>query len=114
VLMDSGSSLYILYAHTLRLMGIDLDQLRPSTTSFHGVAPGKRVQALGQSTSQSGSAHQTTSARRHSPSRWWGFGVRTTPSSGVHATPNSWRSRTTCTLRGRWRAKGRHHSGLVD
>jgi hypothetical protein len=25
-----------------------LDQLRPSTTSFHGVAPGKRVQPLGQ------------------------------------------------------------------
>jgi hypothetical protein len=43
VLMDGGNSLNILYAHTLRLMGIGLDQLRPSTTSFHGVAPGKRV-----------------------------------------------------------------------
>jgi hypothetical protein len=29
-------------------MGIGLDQLRPSTTPFHGVAPGKRVQPLGQ------------------------------------------------------------------
>jgi hypothetical protein len=29
-------------------MGIGLDQLRPSTMSFHGVAPGKRVQPLGQ------------------------------------------------------------------
>jgi hypothetical protein len=48
VLMDGGSSLNILYAHTLRLMGIGLDQLRPSTTSFHGVAPGKRVQPLRQ------------------------------------------------------------------
>jgi hypothetical protein len=48
VLMDGGSSLNILYAHTLRLMGIGLDQLRPSTMSFHGVAPGKRVQPLGQ------------------------------------------------------------------
>jgi hypothetical protein len=47
VLMDGGSSLNILYAHTLRLMGIGLDQLRPSTTPFHGVAPGKRVQPLG-------------------------------------------------------------------
>jgi hypothetical protein len=28
-------------------MGIGLDQLRPSTTPFHGVAPGKRVQPLG-------------------------------------------------------------------
>jgi hypothetical protein len=38
VLMDEGSSLNILYAHTLR----------PSTTPFHGVAPGKRVQPLRQ------------------------------------------------------------------
>jgi hypothetical protein len=48
VLMDRGSGLNILYAHTLRLLGIGLDQLRPSTTPFHGVAPGKRVQPLGQ------------------------------------------------------------------
>jgi hypothetical protein len=43
VLMDGGSNLNILYVHTLRLMGIGLDQLRPSTTSFHGVTPGKHV-----------------------------------------------------------------------
>jgi hypothetical protein len=48
VLMDRGSSLNILYAHTLRLLGIGLDQLQPSTTPFHVVAPGKRVQPLGQ------------------------------------------------------------------
>jgi hypothetical protein len=48
VLMDRGSSLNILYVHTLRLLGIGLDQLRPSTTPFHGVAPGKHVQPLGQ------------------------------------------------------------------
>jgi hypothetical protein len=48
VLMDGGSSLNILYAHTLRLLGIGLDQLWPSTTPFHGVALGKRVQPLGQ------------------------------------------------------------------
>jgi hypothetical protein len=41
--MDGGSSLNILYAHTLRMMGIGLDQLRPSTMLFHGVASGKRV-----------------------------------------------------------------------
>jgi hypothetical protein len=46
VLMDGGSSLNILYVHTLQLMGIGLDQLRPSTTPFHGVTPGKRVQPL--------------------------------------------------------------------
>jgi hypothetical protein len=48
VLMDGDCSLNILYTHTLRLLGIRLDQLRPSTTPFHGVAPGKRVQPLGQ------------------------------------------------------------------
>ena len=41
VLMDGGSSLNIMYAHTLELMGIELDKLRPSKSSFHGVAPGK-------------------------------------------------------------------------
>jgi hypothetical protein len=48
VLIDGGSSLNILYAHTLRLLGIGLDQLWPSTMPFHGVAPGKRIQPLGQ------------------------------------------------------------------
>jgi hypothetical protein len=48
VLMDGGSSLNILYTHTLRLLGIELDQLRPNTTPFHGVVQGKRVQPLGQ------------------------------------------------------------------
>jgi hypothetical protein len=38
VLMDGGSDLNILYVHTLRLMRIGLDQLRPNTTPFHGVA----------------------------------------------------------------------------
>jgi hypothetical protein len=46
--MDGGSSLNILYAHTQRLMGIGLDQLRPNTTPFHSVTPGKCVQPLGQ------------------------------------------------------------------
>jgi hypothetical protein len=48
VLMDGGSSLNILYAHTLWMLGIGLDQLRPSTMPFHGVAQGKHVQPLGQ------------------------------------------------------------------
>jgi hypothetical protein len=46
--MDGDSSLNILYVHTLCLLGIGLDQLRPSTKPFHGVAPGKQVQPLGQ------------------------------------------------------------------
>ena len=37
VLMDGGSSLNIMYAHTLELMGIGLNKLRLSKSSFHGV-----------------------------------------------------------------------------
>ena len=37
-----------MYAPTLELMGIGLDKLRPIKSSFHGVAPGKRFQPLGQ------------------------------------------------------------------
>ena len=48
VLMDGGSSLNIMYAHTLELMGIGLNKLRPSKSPFHGVALGKRVHPLGQ------------------------------------------------------------------
>jgi hypothetical protein len=49
VLMDGGSSLNILYAVFQDSDGrIGLDQLRPSTTPFHDVASGKRVQPLGQ------------------------------------------------------------------
>jgi hypothetical protein len=99
VLMDGGSSLNILYAHTLRLLGIGLDQLRPNTTPFHGVAPGKRVPPLGQIDLPSGSARRTTSARRRSPLWWWGLGARTTPYLGGRATPCSWQSLTAPTSR---------------
>ena len=41
VLMDGGSSLNIMYAHTLELVGIGLNKLRPNKSPFHGVVPGK-------------------------------------------------------------------------
>jgi hypothetical protein len=97
VLMDGGSSLNILYAHTLRLMGIGLDQLRPSTKPFHGVAPGKQVQPLGQIDLRFGSAPRRIFARKRSPSRWWGSRAPTTPYLGGPTTPSSWRSPTTPT-----------------
>jgi hypothetical protein len=67
---DGCNSLNILYAYTLRLLGIRLDQLQPSTTPFHGVTPGKRLHPSGRSTYLSGLARQTTSARRRSLLRW--------------------------------------------
>jgi hypothetical protein len=48
VLMDGGSSLNIIYAETLRLLRIDLSSVWAGATPFHGIIPGKRVQALGQ------------------------------------------------------------------
>jgi hypothetical protein len=47
-LMDGGSSLNIIYAETLRLLGIDLSMIRAGVAPFHGIVPGKRVLPLGQ------------------------------------------------------------------
>jgi hypothetical protein len=48
VLMDGGSSLNIIYAETLGLLGVDLSMIRAGATPFHGIVPGKRVLPLGQ------------------------------------------------------------------
>jgi hypothetical protein len=48
VLMDGGSSLNIIYAETLGLLGIDLSMIRVVAAPFHGIVPGKHVLPLGQ------------------------------------------------------------------
>jgi hypothetical protein len=48
VLMDEGSSLNIIYAETLGLLGVDLSTIRPGVAPFHGIVPGNRVLPLGQ------------------------------------------------------------------
>jgi hypothetical protein len=48
VLMDGGSSLNIIYAETLGLLGIDLSTIRAGAAPFHGIVPGKHVLPLGQ------------------------------------------------------------------
>ena len=48
VLMDGGSGLNILYAETLKGMGILMSKLSESNMSFHGVIPGKKAESLGQ------------------------------------------------------------------
>jgi hypothetical protein len=48
VLMDGGSSLNIIYAETLGLLGIDLSTIRAGVAPFHGIVPRKRVLPLGQ------------------------------------------------------------------
>jgi hypothetical protein len=47
VLMDGGNNLNIIYAETLRLLGIDLSTIRAGA-HFHGIIPGKRVLPLRQ------------------------------------------------------------------
>jgi hypothetical protein len=48
VLMDGGSSLNIIYAETLGLLGINLSTIRVGAAPFHGIVPGKRVLPLEQ------------------------------------------------------------------
>jgi hypothetical protein len=48
VLMDGGSSLNIIYAETLGLLGVDLSTMRAGAAPFHGIVPSKRVLPLGQ------------------------------------------------------------------
>jgi hypothetical protein len=48
VLIDGGSSLNIIYAETLGLLGINLSMIRAGAAPFHGIIPGKRVLPLGQ------------------------------------------------------------------
>jgi hypothetical protein len=99
VLMDGGSSVNILYAHTLRLLGIGLDQLRPSTTRSMASRRASASSPSGRSTCPFDSALRATTARRCSPSRWWGSGAHITPYLGGPTTPSLWLSQTTLTSR---------------
>jgi hypothetical protein len=45
--MDGGSSLNIIYAETLELLGVDRSEVRAGAAPFHGITPGKRVLPLG-------------------------------------------------------------------
>jgi hypothetical protein len=47
VLMDGGSSLNIIYAQTLNLLGITRTRLQSSIRGFHGVVLGKRAEPVG-------------------------------------------------------------------
>jgi hypothetical protein len=99
VLMDGGSSLNILYVHRLRLLGIGLDQLRPSTTPFHGVAPGKRVQPLGQIDLPVWFGTPDNYRKETLTFEVVGFRGAYHAILGRPATPSSWRSPTTPTSR---------------
>ncbi len=46
--MDGGSGLNIMYADTLKGMGIPMSRLSESSMQFHGVVPGRKAKSLGQ------------------------------------------------------------------
>ncbi|XP_020191180.1 uncharacterized protein [Aegilops tauschii subsp. strangulata] len=48
VLKDGGSGLKILYAETLKGMGIPMSRPNKSSMQFHGVNPRKKAKSLGQ------------------------------------------------------------------
>ncbi|KAI4982966.1 hypothetical protein ZWY2020_023458 [Hordeum vulgare] len=48
VLMDGGIGLNIMYADTLKGMGIPMSKLSESSMQFHGVVPGRKAKSLGQ------------------------------------------------------------------
>jgi hypothetical protein len=47
VLMDGGSSLYLIYSDTVRKMGIDLSRIQPSKATFKGVIPDAKARCSG-------------------------------------------------------------------
>jgi hypothetical protein len=46
--MDGGSSLNIIYADTLDLLGVRRSQILSRVAPFHGITPDKSVHPLGQ------------------------------------------------------------------
>nr|CAB3492390.1 unnamed protein product [Digitaria exilis] len=50
VLIDGGSGLNLIFAKTLKHMGLDTSTLQPADTPFYGIVPGKAVIPLGQIT----------------------------------------------------------------
>ena len=50
VLMDGGSGLNLLYAETLKGMGIPMSKLSERNMSFHDVIPDKKAESIGQIT----------------------------------------------------------------
>jgi hypothetical protein len=47
VLIDNGSSINIMYRHTMRTLGITENMLQPTHTTFHGIVPGLSCSPMG-------------------------------------------------------------------
>jgi len=97
VLMDGGSSLYIIYLETLDLLGINRAQLQPSTGGFHGVVPGKKALPVGRIDLPVCFSTAANFRKEILTFEVVGSEACTTPSSGARATPSLWLSPTTPT-----------------
>jgi hypothetical protein len=69
VFMDGGSSLNIIYAETLGLLGVDLSMIRAGAAPFHGIVPTSVSYPLGNLICPSASELPPTSERKPSLSR---------------------------------------------
>jgi hypothetical protein len=105
VLMDGGSSLNIIYAETLELLGVDRSEVRAGAAPFHGIEPESESCPSDGSTYPSASGLPPTSERKLSPSRSSCFEEPTMRYWEDHATPSSWSSPTTPTSSSRCRAR---------
>ena len=64
VLMDGGSTLNLLYQDTVRKMGINPSQIKPTKTTFKGVILGVEARCTGSITLEVSSDLRTTSEAR--------------------------------------------------
>jgi hypothetical protein len=95
VLMDGGSSLNIIYAETLGLLGSICPRSGPVQHLFTGLSPASVSYPLGNLICPSASELPPTSERKPSLSRWSGSGGPITCCWEDRATPSSWSSLTT-------------------
>jgi hypothetical protein len=95
--MDGGSSINILYVETLDTMGILRSKLRTSVFPFLGIIPGLRAYPLGNIELSIMFGDHINFRTETLIFKVVDLRDRTTPSSGVRATPNSWRFPTTPT-----------------
>jgi hypothetical protein len=103
VLMDGGNNLNILYVHTLRLLGIGLDQLRPSASNPRADRPACLVRHTGQL--PQGDAHlRGGGVQGHVPRHSQAAMLRQ-----VHGGPELHLPQDEDAG-----AQGRHHRGLID
>lgn len=93
--MDGGSGINIMYAGTMRKMGLSLTGLRPSPTHFHGIMLGKKVEPLGQINLEVVFGSEDNFRAETLCFEVVPFKGATTPCSDDQPLSNSWRYRAT-------------------